>query len=449
MIGAMSAIADDWETLTELFNDGSTTLREALVRLWVMSLDSVRLNHWEQSENEKTVSENKRAFEKAHSREQRMALSQLRAAPLALIRALDDILAVHAPQARGFSNTDAVFAYDLMGTEYWLVPVPLAARHKAHTAQQAMRQSRWFHHHAVFPRRTAHGYEVRLQASRSELDERLTSILGQPSPGLGVWIAHFCDGADVVWDQNSSPVGNWRTVRVSDHAIRARSICATLKKCMEQSAQVVVFPEFTIDLEQRKTVREFLQSQATGSGPLIVVAGSFHAPVTDAASGNTYFNTAPVYGPGGRELFAHRKLRLFGEARVGSEHAEVGNQLDILLTPIGCMTVLICKDFCDDAPCVSGLLTEVPVDWVFVPSYGNRATLSLHKKKASQLARVTPGTSVAVAQTRNTAMDPKGRALTGFAHPAGQEKCVRVTRKGGMVTLPLAVQQRPRLSVVR
>jgi hypothetical protein len=76
---------------------------------------------------------------------------------------------------------------------------------------QPARLARWFHRHAVLPSRTVRGIEVVCLPTRAQLDSCLEELAGQTRGQLKVWVAHFDDGADVVWDQNASPIGNWRS----------------------------------------------------------------------------------------------------------------------------------------------------------------------------------------------------------------------------------------------
>lgn len=430
------------------------SLRHALVHLWV-DATGPRLNAWEQAENEQTITPHQQRLLADLEHERPISAADIERHPLALIRALDEHLAAETRDSASVISPSDATGYRVHAHDYWLVPVSLVARGKARTATQAQRRCRWFKHHAVLPQITPHGVKVRLHAARSTLDDRLVQLRLQRQE-LGVWIAHFRDGADVRWTQEFSPVGNWRATHVAPHETRVESLQSTLASARECTAQALVFPEFAIDLRQREVVRHCLrQSESEPNGPLLLVAGSFHAPADPHTQ--TVYNEAPVYGPGGRLLFAHRKLRLFGEAEGGTEHAAVGDEFHVLLTPIGCMAVLICKDFIDDEASVCSLLKEVPIDWVWVPSFGNATTLKLHQARARALACVTPGTSVAVAQTKNSLAESKGNDLPGFGHPAGVKEPTKVGIDGGRVSFPLefnatstgnAAPKRPKLQVV-
>ncbi len=217
----------------------------------------------------------------------------------------------------------------------------------------------------------------------------------------------------------------------------------TLQQAASAGAHVVVFPEFTLDLLHKEQLRAHLRK--TPSSVQMVVAGAFHVEEMEAA-GPATFNISPVLSGNGSLLFAHRKLRLFGSKDDGTEFAQVGNQLHVLVTPIGCMTVLICKDFMDEDRRVNNLLAEVPVDWVWVPSYGNDTTLKGHKARAKKLATVTSGTSCAVAQTQNTATGKPGDMLPplpGFGHAAGEAVERNVSITGGLIDFGLDTQPLP------
>lgn len=415
--------------------------RRALVRLWVLASDDQKLNQWEQDESEKTIPPHVEHFLTQLQDEQPIGVEVIRAHPLALIRALDDYLAsVRLPSSRSSSLADSEYAYKEGRRTYWLVPVTLNARRGAAMNRQPARLARWFHHHAVLPCQTASRIEVDCSLARSSLDTCLANLATQDQAKLRVWIAHFDDGADVVWDTTSSPVGNWRSLHVQPHALRQDSAIQTLNSAAAAGAQVVVFPEFTLDLQHRAALAQHLRLKSTSIQ--LVVAGAFHA-TPSLSPEECIYNTAPVLNASGTTLFEHRKLRLFGRNDVGAEFAEVGNCLHVLVTPIGCMTVLICKDFLDEDPRVNNLLAEVPVDWVWVPSYGDQTTLDLHKQRAKKLATVTIGTSSAVAQTQNTAMKKAGETqvpLPGFGHEAGKKAPMDVTAAGGLVEFALDTQ---------
>jgi hypothetical protein len=407
--------------------------RQAWLRLWVLAGDQPRLNGWEQQRDKRGFEAQVEDLFALIDDEQPVTLDAAQAQPLALIRALDRWLAAMQLSDGRTLVGHARTLYAEEGQGYWLVPVFQAARQDTAMAAQVTQRALWFRHHAAIPCRTSQGLEVSLQACRGLLDEALTDLVGGPEGELKAWVAHFDDGADVTWTTSVGTAGNWRTVSVEPAAQRQASIADTLQRAQHSGAVVVVFPEFTVDLQQREAIAEYLIQHPNGSVQL-VVAGSFHEPVPGGDPLQAY-NTAPVLVANGQALFKHRKLRLFGDEAHGAECALIGNTLHVLLTPLGGMTVMICKDYLDGDDRVRTALHEVQVDWVWVPSYGNATTLKLHKQRARELATVRVGLSTLVAQTQNTAMEPNGCLLPGFGHAAGDKKPIDVPDDGGLVNL--------------
>ncbi len=414
--------------------------KQALVRLWVLGSNGQLLNHWEQARGtEKALADERLQFLADLQSQVALSLDRIAAAPLALIRALDDFVAhTSSPYNTASRLGSETLTRVEDGKGYWLVPVVLQARRAAALNKQVGNLSAWFHRHAVLPAQTAHGLSVKVSVSQSSVAEGLIKLWSEPQPALKVWIGHFNDGADVDWTRNE--FGNWRTQKVAPQAVRNASLVAAVSSAAEAGANIIVFPEFTLDMAQRAVlVRHLCRNPA--SSLLMVVAGSFHEVV-----GGQAFNTAPVYsGDVGEVLLTHRKLRIFGDLDHGAEQVSVGDQVHVLVTPVGCMTVLICKDFLDAHPSVESLLTEVPVDWVLVPSFGDEKTIRAHKDRAKALAIVKTGTHTLVAQTQNTAMkpvQPPTECVRGFGHAAGRKESEpQVGEEGGLVIFELLDQQ--------
>ena len=420
--------------------------RQALVRLWVLGSHTPALNEWEQARgNDATFDAAVAHFLIALQNEQTITTAGILAAPLALIRALDEFVALHrAPglAAAHCRNSDLTFKEE--GRNYWLVPVTSQARREVPLAKQVGNLQTWFRHHAVLPCVTVNGINVSVSVSEDSLDAALAALRDQAADELTVWIAHFTDDADVRWSRQQGTGRNWRTTHIDPPDVRQQSMLETVEAAVQAGAHVLVFPEFTIDLRHRRALETYLLRRQPSTLAL-VVAGSFHEP-TPADQSHIAFNTAPVYDGTGEVLFAHRKLRIFGDLDKGAENVDLGNALHVLVTPLGCMSVLICKDFMDEHPTVRTLLTEVPVDWAFVPSYGDDTTLKAHKNRARVLAKVSVGTNTVVAQTQNTAMAQPGvplPALPGFGHPAGVKAPSDVQPSGGPVRFPIRPQQPP------
>lgn len=414
--------------------------RQALVRLWVLGSNGVVLNRWEQ--NRAATAQfalDQAAFLADLSNHNLPGLtdSKIKVATLAFVRALDDFLYLNgALTAPALRRSNRVLPMCENGKDYWILPVTLKVRRTASLAKQSGNLSLWFHHHVVVPAKTSGGLDVRVVHTKSHVDDQLAQVSIQPKPELKVWIGHFDDKADVSW--TTSTLGNWRTDQVLPSLTRQRSVMTALCDADNAGAHIVVFPEFTLDLAQRQTLIRDLRGRAWKS-LVLVVGGSFHEPV-----GQAVFNTAPLYNFKGGTVLSHNKIQLFGGPATGAEDVAVGDAITLLVSPIGCFTLLICKDFMDAHPRVESLLSEVPVDWVLVPSFGDESTIRSHRDRAKKLAVVTSGTSTIVAQTRNTALPPKPNTgaqeecVRGFAHKAGEkEPGSPVGEEGGLVSFPI------------
>lgn len=418
--------------------------RQALVRLWVLGSNPTRLKDWERIRPSPVGQITAQTqFLSDLQKETLPTVAQANAMPLALIHALDEFIAGSRtstlPAMRPSNKTKPI---QEEGNGYWVVPVIPAARRRASLTRQTGNLGTWFHHHAVLPSRTAHGLEVKLSFTQSTVDDALQCLWLPDAPSLKVWIAHFNDTADVVWDRSLNEAQDWRAQHVAPQEERKRSLLATMVEASKAGAHFVVFPEFTLDLYHRRFLQEQLRSTDFPS-LILVVAGSFH----ETTGGNT-FNTAPLYGAQGHPIFTHNKLRIFGDIVHGAEHVSVGNTIQVLVTPVGCLTVLICKDFIDAHASVESLLTEVPVDWVLVPSYGDEKTIRLHKDRAKALAVVKTGSHTVVAQTLNTAMlrtAPPTECVRGFGHIANHQLHEpQVGETGGVVSFALEQQGFPK-----
>jgi predicted amidohydrolase len=204
---------------------------------------------------------------------------------------------------------------------------------------------------------------------------------------------------------------------------------------------MLVFPEFSLDLPLRKKLVTWLRRNAWDD-LIYLVPGSFHEQL---ACGD-FYNTAPLLCASSQVLFTHQKLKLFGNIEVGAERAEIGDVLHAVVTPLGLLTVVICKDFMDADPAMASLLQEVPINWVLVPSFGDDKTLRAHKTRAHALATFTPGANSAVANAVNTAGKKEGLVLApipGFGHRCNQREAVDIDLNGSLITFPFQLKIKP------
>ena len=398
---------------------------QALLRLWILAQEregeTSRLNRWERERaSNQDFRRQIEAFRASLETDgEIIAASAITAAPLAFLRALD------AFASDSLEETPPSSPIEEDGRRCWVVrtSTPLRSRLDHQTGCIGAQLT----HHRIIPEQTAYGIRVAVLSASGRMAAALSS-LAQAGDELRVWIGHVRDGARLTWE--TSPAGRFRLTGISPAESRHDSLRATLTRASESGAHAVILPEFTVDLGARHIVAEWLDSNR-GHPFLFVVAGSFHEGTQDG-----WFNTAELWDHSAATVLAHRKLRLFGEADGLAEDVGEGNHVSVLVTPIGTLTLLICKDFMDEHPRVASLLREVPVDWALVPSYGDDHTSAAHRTRADSLARVGPGTTSILATQRNVEVG-EGKALPGFAVRAGDGKMLDVSPDGGLVVLGL------------
>lgn len=393
------------ERVAELVNKGEHG--QALVRLWVLGGQRAEstslLNAWERARDARGFDRQKQEFGDALQRAEQFTVDRINGAPLAFITALDE---VHALSHRAHRWIDEPFEEE--GKRYWLIRNQLAHRPQGSFARQAGNREAWFRWHSIIPARTSHDIEVRVTAATGEAAIFLDQLVAAGAISLPVWIGHFQDDAKLQWQESTAK--RFRLTGVDPAATRNDSIRDTLARAAHAGAHVVVLPEFTVDLEGRKLVAEWMR-QANPDHPFgLFLAGSFHEKTPDGR----FFNAAELWDRFAEPVLTHRKLRLFGAADGLAEDVNEGDQVAVLVSAIGRLSVLICKDFMDEHQSVATLLQEVPVDWILVPSYGDEKTIRGHGERAKKLAKLGPGTCSIVANQRNVELGG-GDALPGFA----------------------------------
>jgi hypothetical protein len=89
-------------------------------------------------------------------------------------------------------------------------------------------------------------------------------------------------------------------------------------------------------------------------------------------------------------------------------------RMDLLDTPIGLVAIPICRDFCDEGETFNRLWDELGIEWILVPAFGEKTSISAHERRAKAVLRAQ-GTVSAVANQH-----PKGTdADQGFICHAG------------------------------
>jgi predicted amidohydrolase len=394
--------------------------------------DAKTLARWETQRHPSDHAQDTRAYLKRLQLGPAITTIEICAQPLALLAALDDLVATTSRLR--FSGV----AYKVDENSWWLLPVETPIRSAAKMRRQVPRLDHYITKHVVVPAELgliSHLLQVRVTVPTGNLAYGMR-VMAQSADTLRAWIAHFDDDCHVQWQ--SSPVsGRWLATGLKDEAKRLGSAITTLAQAADAAAHVVLAPELSLTPAQRDHLVELWTRQHRPVQPSLLLLGSFHQDL-----GGETFNCAELTdGHTGDCLFRHRKLRLFGSYGEPGELDLVedivpGNEVNLLVTPLGIFTVLICKDFVDAHPAVRGLLQELGADWVLVPSYGDDVNQTAQMRRADQVCRVETGCHVLLASARNLGLS-EGPPLPGFWHPSGQPASQSVSPGGGCVSIEL------------
>lgn len=269
------------------------------------------------------------------------------------------------------------------GREHYLIR--LARERKPRTARQADVLYTHLRHHALIPARVevdpVRSYPVHVEHMRHgtiRCEEALARGI------VKVATTSFGDGARIDFDGLAVPTA----------AERARKLSQAITGAAARGVDILVAPELTLPPAARAAV---LRDLRWGAGPelALLAPGSFH----EREEGGV-FNRAVLVDGKGNELCTHRKLTKFGELEGWLEEIELGDEITVLITPIGLVALAICKDFCDDH--VGRVWEQLQPEWLLVPAYGRGA--SAHETAARRIARMA-GTIVILAHEGDPVLD--------------------------------------------
>ncbi len=269
------------------------------------------------------------------------------------------------------------------GREHYLIR--LARERMPHTARQADVLYTHLRYHALVPARieldAMHSYPVHVEHMRHgtiRCEEALARGI------VKVATTSFGDGARIDFDELTVPTA----------AERAGKLSKAIAGAAARGVDILVAPELTLPPSARAAV---LRDLRWGSGPelALLAPGSFHEREADRV-----FNRAVLVDGKGNELCTHRKLTKFGELEGWLESIALGDEITVLVTPIGLVALAICKDFCDDH--IGRVWEQIQPEWLLVPAYGRGA--SAHETAAKRIARMF-GTIVILAHEGDRSLE--------------------------------------------
>lgn len=253
------------------------------------------------------------------------------------------------------------------GREHYLVR--LGRERTPHAARQAGLIFTHLRYHALIPARVdcdpSRSYRVRVEVMRHGA-QRCEAALARGH--VTVATTSFGDDARIDWSELTVPTADER----------ARKLTKAIADAASRGVDILVAPELTVPPRARTSI---VQALRWTSGPelALIVPGSFH----EHEEGEV-FNRAILVDGKGNELAAYRKLTKFGKFDGWLESIAVGDEITVIVTPIGTVAVAICKDFCDDY--VGRVWDQIQPEWLLVPAYGKGA--SAHETAARRIGRM-------------------------------------------------------------
>lgn len=170
----------------------------------------------------------------------------------------------------------------------------------------------------------------------------------------------------------------------------------------QETCSITLFPELSIDTETADAIRKHYRNTSTKEGRKdrtrlnLLCAGSFHRE----SRLRDYSNHAELIDLANGQVILHQdKLRAFKATFLEPPKDEgivFGRSVQILLSPVGLIAILICRDFGDEA---ARIFLELDVDVVLVPSMGDAATFSAMEKAAKEFCRSYCGVVICAIQS--------------------------------------------------
>lgn len=393
------------------------SIRQALARLCRLALvptpdGRLTLNDWENRHQTTRVDA---ARERLDDRESPPTAAEVYADPLVWLRALDEhIHATISPDAQ----FECMAMDDGIGRS-WVValdrPNPGGALHR-----QFGNLAKWLDYVAVIAAENSKGIPVSVQEiPRSHRDWTADSLA---SNFLKVAVVNFDDGVQTLVEPDGELC--FTCNGLDDAEKRHLSALDFISKARAQGAQILVMPELTITEEIRDRLIDALRDAEEAADGAdhdfaipIIVLGSFH----EGAVGHRRNHTVAVSGFDGTPLVAGDKRRpvTFSDPSTGFERKETLNcsptPITCLVTPIGIISLTICKDLFDGDP--AEVLKSLPLSWLLVPSMSDKITP--HENRAADLHKLNR-TVVVVANQEMTGPKPPA---PGFVQAQGLTRC--------------------------
>ncbi|WP_371325233.1 hypothetical protein VX159_06880 [Dechloromonas sp. ZY10] len=364
------------ETVCQLINQQE--YRTALVRLWHLAQQSysqggTQLDEWSRKPSRMAVSDRIKAhFETG---KELLELIDLLARPTDVIEALDRLLA--APKRKKI----AVIPIAIESATYFLVQ---GSPHGGVEQTQAVRFGNYISHHQVIPEQLEKGVSARVHNLAEKAPTANAALKKQLKPKTATLCAalgYFMDQHQITWSTKETHHG--REIGFATGTMGEKERFAEAQKQIlaaeKRSVQLLIFPELTLSCAVQKDIADWLLERYETGNPCtipLIVLGSFHLHCQSQPRNRCHL----LQGTNGRSILVHDK---FSPASIGgfTEDFTPGQFASLLQTPIGNLSMAICKDCVNDYKTI--WLDQLCPDWLLIPSLSDK--VHLHQQTTREL----------------------------------------------------------------
>lgn len=232
-------------------------------------------------------------------------------------------------------------------------------------------------HHHIVPASLNHNVkaEIRDLTACVDLRRELTELTETANPTLTIGLGLFPDRHPLTWSITQTDTNRSRAfaTHTEGDEERYRLAIRQIDNAEQHGVTLLIFPELTLSIaNQEKIVRWLLRRCRDGSPcriPLIIL-GSFHR----TEDGHERNRAILLWGRDGTSIAKHDK---YSPATLGelTERFIPGQSALLLHTPIGNLSLAICKD-CIDAY-ADIWLEQLAPDWLLIPSLSDSVSQHL------------------------------------------------------------------------
>jgi predicted amidohydrolase len=386
--------------------------KRALVRLWHLAHQPVAcggqvLDQWARLPVDDLA---KRRIEDFFAFGQtQIAPRDVQSRPTDVIRALDERLREESRKPLRATR---------LSIDDWSYFLVSCAAHDGFEQDQPVRFANYMRHHRIITDQLSENVRANVAdlCAYADLQHQLEGIAqsekGSLTVGLGLFPdKHQLQGEQVQVDPTRRFAFFTTTSGEGERLVSAR---AQLDAAETAGVELLVFPELTLSPSNQQAIQDHLWRRWREHQPCripIIVLGSFHCR-TDGCQRN---RAQLLWGFDGTAIASHDKLSpaTLGEV---TENLTPGPAALFLCTPIGNISLAICKDIIDDR--ASLWIEKLGPDWLLVPSLSNSA--SEHVKASRKLWNRHRCTAVVANQPLNeekfNAEGTRDNPLYGYIH---------------------------------